>query len=812
MWAGCFPGAIGRDAEVGDGSEVETALETDGEPQPEVETSAPETDAVEVDTSEADSRETDTAELNACGGPGVLTPGRCAEPAGGCEVPLTCDELAFGAGLRACSEGAGDNDASCGACLPTYVEVGGECRGEVVAPVGVAATNDLEDRIVVSWGAVTHATGDRVFRCFGSCGDAGPRVELVPVPNAQTSFPDETSSALSAPPAPAVSATANRPVDVQVSWAAVVAPLPPVYSERVVAIGPSGPSAPSTIALGQLVERPITGYEVSMDGGAWQAVEATVFVDAGAAAPTLVAGAVTASQGGHADKVVVSLATRSSPDGASRESRVRAKTRFGVGAFGVASGRRKAGELTLSWERSASSAPADFGPIAGSAGPVQSARNFEDLDPLGIPPDGVVRYYRAHARLSYQVRGQFSGGTTPSSTTANGRRATGTISRAWEYASPGNPTAFATSSTAICATSSTSCNDTSASPLRAKRIYRATLSAPGATSLTTNTMEGWRLAFTHGDGGSDAMCAIDTNGRLWAWGQFNGQSSLVPRIRAQGPFVACTSGGSQLSYDGVGFGCARTSLGDVSRGSLLVDNPLLQRVNLGTGVKSIEVREAHGCAVKGNGQTVCWGLGVFGQLAHNAVTDSPTPVTVVRSTGAALTGLEEVDVGTLHSCARTSSGSAWCWGGNGSGQLGDGTQAKRQFAVQVPSLSGCTEITLGEEHTCVRLSSGEVVCVGANDLGQLGNGTRQARWSPAAVLLAAAPDVRLTGVIEIAALDSTTCVRRLADTLCWGSDGGGEPGNGGANQGSLVPLATTLAGQASDRGAGRWTICAIVDG
>lgn len=112
MWVGCFPGAIERDAEVGDGSEVETPLETDGEPQPEVETSAPETDAVEVDTSDADSRKTDTAELNACGGAGVLTPGRCAEPAGGCEVPLTCDELAFGAGLRACSEGAGDNDAS----------------------------------------------------------------------------------------------------------------------------------------------------------------------------------------------------------------------------------------------------------------------------------------------------------------------------------------------------------------------------------------------------------------------------------------------------------------------------------------------------------------------------------------------------------------------------------------------------------------------------------------------------------------------------------------------------------------------------
>ncbi|HRE02338.1 MAG TPA: hypothetical protein PLV68_13630, partial [Ilumatobacteraceae bacterium] len=128
--------------------------------------------------------------------------------------------------------------------------------------------------------------------------------------------------------------------------------------------------------------------------------------------------------------------------------------------------------------------------------------------------------HRNHARLTltggtlsqaltvgYQVRGQFSGGTTPWSTTANGRRATGTISRAWEYANLATPTTFATLPAIVCATSNTSCNDTAASPLGVKRIYRATLSAPGATSLTTNTMEGWRLAFTYVDGGRFAMCA-----------------------------------------------------------------------------------------------------------------------------------------------------------------------------------------------------------------------------------------------------------------------------------------------------------------
>jgi alpha-tubulin suppressor-like RCC1 family protein len=34
----------------------------------------------------------------------------------------------------------------------------------------------------------------------------------------------------------------------------------------------------------------------------------------------------------------------------------------------------------------------------------------------------------------------------------------------------------------------------------------------------------------------------------------------------------------------------------------------------------------------------------------------------------------EIGVGSAHSCARKGDGSVWCWGRNGRGELGDGTQ------------------------------------------------------------------------------------------------------------------------------------------
>jgi len=81
----------------------------------------------------------------------------------------------------------------------------------------------------------------------------------------------------------------------------------------------------------------------------------------------------------------------------------------------------------------------------------------------------------------------------------------------------------------------------------------------------------------------------------------------------------------------------------------------------------------HACAVKQGGLIVCWGNGYQGQLGDgttrlDATTPQPSPVAVVQGTSRA------IGVGTSgnHSCAPTTDGNILCWGENVHGELGTG--------------------------------------------------------------------------------------------------------------------------------------------
>jgi alpha-tubulin suppressor-like RCC1 family protein len=57
----------------------------------------------------------------------------------------------------------------------------------------------------------------------------------------------------------------------------------------------------------------------------------------------------------------------------------------------------------------------------------------------------------------------------------------------------------------------------------------------------------------------------------------------------------------------------------------------------------------------------------MGQLGDGSTTDNSTPVVVAG--GATFSAIA---AGQYQTCALTSSGAAYCWGGNSSGQLGRG--------------------------------------------------------------------------------------------------------------------------------------------
>jgi alpha-tubulin suppressor-like RCC1 family protein len=138
---------------------------------------------------------------------------------------------------------------------------------------------------------------------------------------------------------------------------------------------------------------------------------------------------------------------------------------------------------------------------------------------------------------------------------------------------------------------------------------------------------------------------------------------------------------------------------------------------------------SHTCALTTAGVALCWGLGSSGQLGTGTATAQQiVPVPVAGSTVFA-----KLAAGSLHTCALEADGTAYCWGSNGSGRLGDGTTTSRSAPVAVAGGAKFTVIAAGTEHTCGRSTAGSAICWGRNQEGQLGDNSTAARSSPSGV-------------------------------------------------------------------------------
>ena len=145
---------------------------------------------------------------------------------------------------------------------------------------------------------------------------------------------------------------------------------------------------------------------------------------------------------------------------------------------------------------------------------------------------------------------------------------------------------------------------------------------------------------------------------------------------------------------------------------------------------------SHVC-VAASGTAYCWGENGSGQLgiSNNNTTDSTVPVAVNAS--GVLNGktVQEVQVGLRHSCARANNG-VYCWGLGSNGQVGDGNNSTRYVpvaAAQQPgglTASNVVGIGAGANRGCAVVSDGRTFCWGVNNSGQIGDGTTTNRNVP----------------------------------------------------------------------------------
>jgi len=206
-------------------------------------------------------------------------------------------------------------------------------------------------------------------------------------------------------------------------------------------------------------------------------------------------------------------------------------------------------------------------------------------------------------------------------------------------------------------------------------------------------------------------------------------------------------------------------------GSLWRGDPADFDHDLGFDVAALADVDGHSltsCAVDTSGALWCWGKNDQGQVGDGTTTSRLNPV-LATAVG---DSVQQATLSSTSGCVLKTGPNVWCWGGNGSGQLGNGTTDDSLVPVEPVGLpSDVTQVAMGAEHACALTSSGSVWCWGGNEYGELGAGTFESpQLQPAEVM----PNARY-----ISAGAFFTCAIDHDDALhCWGKNSDGNLGLG----------------------------------
>jgi alpha-tubulin suppressor-like RCC1 family protein len=196
-------------------------------------------------------------------------------------------------------------------------------------------------------------------------------------------------------------------------------------------------------------------------------------------------------------------------------------------------------------------------------------------------------------------------------------------------------------------------------------------------------------------------------------------------------------------------------------------------------VAAVSAGGYHTCVVTAAGGAKCWGDNGAGQLGDGTNSGpetcpggEPCSTTPVDVSGLA-SGVAGISLGFNHACALTTAGGLKCWGYNTNGELGDGGHSWRFTPVDVTGLtSGVAAVSAGGNHTCALTSGGGVKCWGDNFYGQLGNGTTTSSSVPVDVTGLSSGVAAVSGGYE-----HSCAVTTAGGVKCWGSGYSSTPGD-----------------------------------
>lgn len=288
--------------------------------------------------------------------------------------------------------------------------------------------------------------------------------------------------------------------------------------------------------------------------------------------------------------------------------------------------------------------------------------------------------------------------------------------------------------------------------------------------------------------GDAYYCGIKLNHSLWCWGYTRyGQLANSTIASSSGPVSVQNAAAWRAVSAGVHHTCAIAMndvsdvdqrlycWGDNSYGQLGISttqptsstpvavDSLSRWIAVATGAY-------HSCGIKPSNSTTsgtlwCWGANGYGQVGVNSIEGKFTTPTKVSEDA----DWSAVAAGEDHTCALKESGALWCWGYNAYGQVGVGSRANQIAPLQIDAATQWKSVASGGRHTCATTFANLLRCWGANDRGQLGTGDTDDRLMPTAVQ----EDVAKLWT-TVAAGSKHTCAISASELWCWGDNNEGQ--------------------------------------
>lgn len=301
------------------------------------------------------------------------------------------------------------------------------------------------------------------------------------------------------------------------------------------------------------------------------------------------------------------------------------------------------------------------------------------------------------------------------------------------------------------------------------------------TTTTTEELTNFIPPFTSTTVGGSHSCGITVAGAAYCWGNNafgqlgNGvltNSSVPVRVSDTHLFSSLSAGASftcGITTNGNAYCWGNNSEGQLGDGTTINSNvPVAVLGGITFATLSASAGESTVCGVTSTGRAYCWGSNATGQLGNGSF--SPNSATPVAVSGGYT--FSSVSVGSYHTCGVISAGAAYCWGQNSSLQLGNGTTTGSATPVMVSGGLTFESLSAGAYHTCGITVSGAAYCWGVNVQGQFGDGTTTEGATP----VPAAGGLLFESLA--AGSDYTCGVTTAGAGYCWGFGGFGQLGNG----------------------------------